>query len=166
MTIIKLLKKITTFLYTLKIKKTCAKYGKGLKVHHYSTACKNVFLGNNVNFNGMRISAGGTVRIGDNFHSGRNCSIIVQNHNYEGKRIPYDDTYIFKEVTIEDNVWLGNNVIILGGVSIGEGSIIQAGSVVSSSIPPFSIAGGNPCKTFKQRNRDHYLDLKSKGLFY
>lgn len=161
-----MLKKICTFFYTIKIKNSCAKYGIGLKVNGYSSAGSNVFLGDNVNFNGMMITDGGKVVIGDNFHSGKNCMIIVKYHNYEGKSIPYDNTYINKEVTIEDNVWLGHNVIILGGVTIREGSIIQAGSVVSSYIPPLSIAGGNPCKPFKKRNEDHYHKLKNQKKFF
>ena len=52
-------------------------------------------------------------------------------------------------ITIEDNVWIGANVIILKGVTIGEGSIIAAGSVVTKSIPPHSLVGGNPAKVIK-----------------
>lgn len=72
-------------------------------------------LGNNTNFNGLEINGTGRVVIGDNFHSGIDCLIITQNHNYEGTEIPYDSTYIVKDVIIEDNVWLGDRVIILGG---------------------------------------------------
>src|SRR5690606_29090416 len=100
---------------------------------------KNVFLGKNTNFNGIHISDGGEVRIGSNFHSGKNCMIITKFHNYEGEMVPYDKTYIYKKVVIEDNVWLGNNVLILGGVTIGEGAIIQAGATVVKNIPPLGI---------------------------
>lgn len=75
--------------------------------------------------------------------------IITNFHNYNEEKIPYDSTYIIKDVIIEDNVWLGNRVIVLGGVTIGEGAIIQAGAVVVKDIPPFAIAGGNPAKVFK-----------------
>ena len=98
-----------------------------------------------MNFNGMRISGGGKVRIGDYFHSGTGCQIITHIHNYEGDAIPYDSTYLHKDVTIGQCVWLGNNVIILGGVTIGEGAIIQAGSVVCKDIPPYAIAGTPSC---------------------
>lgn len=67
---------------------------------------------------------------------------------------------------IEDNVWLGQNVTILQGVKIGEGAIIQAGSVVVSDIPACSIAGGHPAKVFKMRNEQHYYDLKSENKFF
>jgi acetyltransferase-like isoleucine patch superfamily enzyme len=51
--------------------------------------------------------------LGDNFHSGEDCLMITENHNYDkGKAIPYDDTYIIKDIYIEDNVCLGTRVII------------------------------------------------------
>lgn len=92
--------------------------------------------------------------------------IITDTHNYEGEAIPYDKTVISKEVVIEDNVWLGNRVIVLPGVTIGEGAIIQAGSVVVSDIPKYAIAGGHPAKVFKYRDIDHYEKLKKEGKFH
>lgn len=109
----------------------------------------------------MKIGGCGNVVIGDNFHSGSECLIITSNHNYEGEAIPYDNTNICKDVFIEDNVWLGSRVIILGGVTIGEGAIIQAGSVVVKDIPKYAIAGGHPAKVFSYRNIEHYENLKS-----
>lgn len=87
-------------------------------------------------------------------------------HNYEGEALPYDKTVIHKDIKIEDNVWLGYRVIVLGGVTIGEGAIIQAGSVVVSDIPKYAIAGGHPCKPFKQRDIAHYQKLKKTGRFH
>lgn len=55
-------------------------------------------------------------------------------------------------VTIEDNVWIGGNVVILPGVTIGEGAVIAAGSVVNRDIPPRVIAGGNPCQVIRPLN--------------
>lgn len=110
---------------------------------------------------------GGRVTIGNNFHSGPECLMITQIHNYDGGRaIPYDNTYLYKDVDIEDNVWLGSRVIVLGGVRIGEGAIIQAGSVVVSDIPKYAIAGGHPAKVFNYRDIDHYEQLKSQNKFH
>lgn len=132
-----------------------------------STFTKNTRLGSNVHFNGMKASGCGQLTIGDNFHSGEDCLIITQIHNYDhGESIPYDATYIGKDVVIEDNVWLGSRVIILGGVTIGEGAIIQAGSCVVNDIPKYAIAGGHPAKVFSQRNIEHYEKLKSEGKFF
>lgn len=151
---------------TKRAKRVLGGYGDPLTVNFKSVFNENVFLGKNCHFNGIEIPKGGIIRIGDNFHSGKNCMILSKYHNYEGSKIPYDNTYIVKDITIEDNVWLGNNVIVLGGVKIGEGAIIQAGAVVVSDIPPCSIAGGNPAKVFKERNREHYFRLKSEGRFH
>ena len=68
------------------------------------------------------------------------------------------------DVVIEDNVWLGNRVIVLPGVTIGEGAIIQAGSVVVKDIPKYAIAGGHPAKVFSSRDKDHYEMLKKEGI--
>ena len=165
--LLKLKHKIARIFFTFIIKKTCKSHGFPIVVNKYSIAGKNVILGNNVNFNGMQISSGGFVKIGNNFHSGKDCMIIVRNHNFDhGKKIPYDETYIEKDVIIEDNVWLGHRVIIMGGVTIGEGSIIQAGSVVVKSVPAFAITGGNPAVQFKTRNIEHYNSLKEKNAFF
>lgn len=77
--------------------------------------------------------------------------------------IPYDKTYIKKNVKIGDCVWLGNRVMIMGGVNIGEGAIVAAGSVVTKDVPPLAIVGGNPAKVIKYRNEEHYYRLKSQG---
>jgi acetyltransferase-like isoleucine patch superfamily enzyme len=115
----------------------------------------------------MIISGSGKVTIGDNFHSGKGCRIITSYHNFDfGTKIPYDDTYITRDVTIEENVWLGERVIILSGVTIGEGAVIQAGSVVVSDVEPFTIVGGHPAKPFKKRNIEHYKKLKDQGKFF
>lgn len=125
----------------------------------------NIYLGKNCHFNGMEVGGGGRVTIGDNFHSGPMCMMITQNHNIYGKALPYDNSYILKDIHIGDNVWLGSRVIILGGVTIGEGAVVQAGSVVVSDIPPLSIAGGHPAVVFSKRDSEHYFDLKNKRLF-
>lgn len=128
---------------------------------------KNTILGQNPNFNGLTVVGHGEVIFGDNFHSGPGCLIITSNHNFDsGNAIPYDDTNIVKSVIINDNVWLGSRVIVLGGVEIGEGAIIQAGAVVVNNIPPCAIAGGNPAKVFKYRNKEHYFRLKEQKKFH
>ena len=138
---------------------------KGLEVGGITSISGNTYVGDYVNFNGMIIQGIGKVTIGRYFHSGENCRIITQNHNYEGNAIPYDTTMIIKDVEIGDFVWIGTNVTILPGTKIGEGAIVQAGSVVHGKIPPFSIAGGNPCKVFRTRDIEHFEKLKAEGKF-
>lgn len=95
------------------------------------------------------------------------CLMITQNHNYDkGNAIPYDSTYIFRDIQIKDNVWLGDHVMILGGVTIGEGAVIQAGSVVVNDIPECAVAGGHPAKVFRYRDKEHYWKLKQEGKFH
>lgn len=161
------LKIIFKYYFTWKIKKVVKSYGDNLKVNFKIVATRNTVLGNNVNFNGMKIIGSGRVVIGDNFHSGEQCLMISHDHNYDnGTKIPYDNTYISKDIFIEDQVWLGSRVIVLGGVTIGEGAIIQAGSVVVKNIPKYAIAGGHPCRVFKYRDIAHYESLKFKKLFH
>lgn len=125
-----------------------------------------VHLGHNTNFNGMVIAGGGSVTIGDNFHSGIECRMLTQIHDYDGgDTIPYGKNYLYKEIVIEDNVWFGDRVMVLGSVRIGEGAIIQAGSVVVTNIPKYAIAGGHPAKQFKSRDVEHYERLKAEGRF-
>ena len=92
----KLLRKIKRLYYTEKIKKQCARYGKGLAVNGSSIVTKNTVLGNCVNFNGMKIYGKGRVKIVNYFHSGVECIMITSNHCYEGEKIPYDERDIKK----------------------------------------------------------------------
>lgn len=58
------------------------------------------------------------------------------------------------DIVIEDDVWIGQNAIILSGVTVAQGSVIAAGSVVTHDVPPYSIVGGVPAKVIKQRFND------------
>lgn len=162
----KIFMRFPRLIYRLIVKVRASKVGGRLYVGGYSMVSKSTVLGVNVNFNGMKILGRGAVSIGDNFHSGQGCMMISEIHDYEGVSIPYDSKIIPKPINIGDNVWIGNNVLILGGITIGEGAIIQAGSVVSSNIEPLSIAGGNPARVFKKRNRNHYYAAKSERRFH
>jgi acetyltransferase-like isoleucine patch superfamily enzyme len=115
----------------------------------------------------MKILGEGKVTIGDNFHSGKEILVLTEYHDYDhGDAIPYGRTNVVKNITIEDNVWVGSRVTILGGVTIGEGAVIQAGSVVTKDIPKYAIAGGHPAQVFAHRDREHYDELKRKKRFH
>lgn len=85
-------------------------------------------------------------------------------------RDKYPDFDFFGKVTINDNVYIGNNSLILPGVTIGSNVIVAAGSVVTKSIPDNSIVGGNPAKiighiqSFEEKMLE--FNLKTKGLKY
>ena len=164
---IRIIKAIATFTFTKLVARQAKQVGEGLKVNRRSLVTSTTILGNNVNFNGMKVMGRGRVRIGNNFHSGSGCKILTSYHNYDrGTCIPYDNSIISKDVVIEDNVWLGLDVTILAGVTIGEGAIVQAGSVVVRSIPKYAIAGGHPAIVFSQRDVAHYEQLKRNHKFF
>lgn len=142
------------------------KAGKKLRVNKLCKFTKNTIIGDCCNFNGMKVMGGGKVCFGNYFHSGIDCMIISQNHNYEGNKIPYDEKIILKDVVIGDCVWFGSRVTVIGGVCIGEGAIIAAGSLVCKDIPPLAIVGGNPAKIIKYRDKEHYYKLKKEGRFF
>ena len=126
-----------------------------------------IHLGENCNFNGMQVVGNGTVYFGDNFHSGTECMIITQNHNYDsGNAIPYDNSFDYKTIIIEDNVWFGNRVTVVGNVRIGEGAILAAGAVVVKDVPACAIVGGNPARVIKYRDINHYKYLKVNKKFH
>jgi acetyltransferase-like isoleucine patch superfamily enzyme len=62
------------------------------------------------------------------------------------------------KITIGEDVWIGMRAVIMPGVTIGDHAIIGAGSVVTTDIPPYSIAWGTPCRVQKQRTQDDSLD--------
>ena len=93
------------------------------------------------------------VIIGKNVRIAPNVGIYTVNHVKEP--IKRKEGYEFaKTITIEDNVWIGGNSAVLPGVTIGENSIIGAGSVVNKDIPRNVIAAGNPCKVIKNLTED------------
>ncbi|WP_049631606.1 DapH/DapD/GlmU-related protein [Cellvibrio sp. pealriver] len=111
---------------------------------------------------GVRISSAKSIRIGDNCMFAAN--VIISDSDWHGiyNRIrPFRCT---KPVVIENNVWLGERVIITKGVTIGENSVIGAGSVVTKSIPPNSVAAGNPARIIKNINPNRRM-LKRELLF-
>jgi chloramphenicol O-acetyltransferase type B len=155
-------------IYAFRVMSACGSVGTDLYV---GSPCKgfskNVHLSNNVSFNGCRILGNGNINIGQYFHSGEGLTIITDNHNYESEvSIPYDKVRISKPVTIKDFVWVGHNVIILPGVTIGEGAIIGAGSVVTKSIPDLAIVGGNPARIIKYRQKEIFEKLKQEQKFF
>ena len=92
------------------------------------------------------------ITIGKHVLIGPNVTLCTTGHSIHPKHRA-DGMYSFP-ITIEDNVWLGANVIVLPGVTIGENSVIGAGSVVTKDIPANVIAFGSPCKVYREIN-DH-----------
>ena len=94
----------------------------------------------------------GGLEIGDNVLMGPGVGIFGSNYKCDDVNKPIiDQGIISRGIKIEDDVWIGSNSTILDGVTIGRGSIIGAGSVVTNDIPPFSSAFGVPAKVIKKR---------------
>ena len=109
----------------------------------------NIFIG--INFFsevGLTILDKSNVTIGDNVVIGPNVNIYTSSHPFnESQRLKGIEYAI--PITIHNNVWIGGNVTILPGDKINQGAIIGAGSVVTKDIPPYVIAGGNPCEVIR-----------------
>lgn len=107
--------------------------------------------GCSINRNCVLLGYGG-ITIGNNVRIAANTSIIAFNHNFADADTPIiEQGNSWKGVTIEDDVWIGTGVRILDGVTLGRGAVIGAGSVVTKSVPPFSVAVGSPARVIKTR---------------
>lgn len=98
------------------------------------------------------ITTGGGVRIGARTLVGYGTKILSGNHVIPSDRSRiFDAGHTFAPVVIGCDCWIGANVVILPGVTIGDGAVIGAGAVVTKSVPPFSVAVGNPAKIIRTR---------------
>ena len=137
-------------------------------------ACKGIFESMGVNVNvqrGASFGSGAMIEIGDNSLIGTNCQMpnnlkigndvmigpdvlfIGYNHNFDSLEIPMRLQGFIGDIPISigDDVWIGARSIILPGVTIGKGSIIGAGSVVTKDVRPYSICAGNPARVIRSR---------------
>lgn len=105
------------------------------------------------------IRAEGGVRIGENTHISHGLTIYSHNHDYRGKRLPYDDTYLHRSVDIGRNVWIGIHVTILPGTVVGDGAIIGAGATVNGQIEAGAIIGAATGQKIASRDMEHYTRL-------
>jgi acetyltransferase-like isoleucine patch superfamily enzyme len=145
------------------------------------TSDTKIVLGNDVYVSRLcRLSSGsaedyiGEVFIEDSVHIGQNCFLdgtgklkigkdsllgpnivfFTGNHDFKDPDIPIRlQGGIQQPIVVEEDVWIGANVVVLGNVTIGKGSVIGAGSVVTGDIPPYSIAFGSPAKVIGQRGK-------------
>lgn len=138
---------------------------------------KNVSLGNNVSIgkNCTFICGIANIIVGDDVMFAPNVTVVTGSHRYdivgktmkeitEKEKLPEND----QDVIFEGDNWIGSNAIILKGVTVGKGSIIGAGSIVTKDVPPYSIVGGNPAKIIKMRFTEEEISkhkniLKERG---
>lgn len=125
----------------------------------------HVHFGNNVyvNFN-LTVVDDGHIYVGDMVMFGPNVTIATANHpilpEFREKALQYN-----KDVHIGNNVWIGANVVIVPGITIGNNSIIGAGGIVTKDIPENVVAIGNPCKILREINeRDREYFYKNEKI--
>lgn len=157
-----LYKRIYNKIYTKKYRRRFAACGTEVYFTPYDSEMtyENMYLGNNVYIGPKAdmVATRSKIIIGNHVVFGPHVSIRGGDHRTDivGKfidevgdnmKLPENDA----DVILEGDNWIGMNVTILKGVTIGRGAIIAAGSVVNKSIPPYSIAGGVPARVLKKR---------------
>ncbi len=134
------------------LKKIFSKTGKEPTVnapfrvdYGYKTTVGDYFFANQ----NCYILDGGGVTFGDYVFIGPNCVFTTADHAIDPKQ-RREGLETARPIKVGNDVWFGAGVIVLGGVTIGDGSIIGAGSVVTRDIPPNVIAVGNPCRVMRK----------------
>lgn len=127
--------------------------GKNINVEKGAIISRHISIGDN---SGIGINAyipNPGVEIGNDVMMGPEVMIFTRNHNMSKNGVPmYQQGYEeINTVVVGDDVWIGARVIILGGVKIGKGAVIGAGSVVTKNVPEYAVVGGNPAKVLKYR---------------
>lgn len=118
----------------------------------------NIEIGENffMNMNCV-ILDGAKVKFGDNVFVAPNCGFYTAGHPLDVKRRNSGLEYA-KPITIGNNVWIGAQVCVLPGVSIGDNTVIGAGSVVTKNIPANVLAYGNPCRVIREITENDKAD--------
>ena len=119
-----------------------AKFGSGI----------NICIGDNSGI-GINANIPAGTHIGNNVMMGPNCYVVGLNHRYDRIDIPMcEQGSVYTEpLTIEDDCWIGRDVLVTGGRIIRKGSIIAARCVLTKDFPEYSIVGGNPSRLIKSR---------------
>ena len=112
----------------------------------------DVQIGNNTLI-GMGNTIIGPITIGNDVIFAQNIVASALNHAYSDVTKPiHSQPILTSPIIVEDECWIAANVVITAGVTIGKHSVVGAGSVVTKSVPPYSVVVGNPAKVIKQYN--------------
>jgi acetyltransferase-like isoleucine patch superfamily enzyme len=107
-----------------------------------------------IGINAVIASGQGGIFLGDNVLIAPHAILVTGNHDLENVDTPLiEHEYRGLPIHIGSNVWIGANAVILGGVTIGDGSVVAAGAVVTKDVEPYSIVGGVPAKELRKINR-------------
>ena len=109
----------------------------------------NITLGDGFYANhGLILLDPAPIFFGNHVLVGPNCGFYTAGHPLDWQTRRTGQEYAHP-IQVEDDVWIGGHVCVLPGVTIGRGSVIAAGSVVNRDIPPYTLAGGNPCRVIR-----------------
>ena len=115
-----------------------------------NNAVGDVMIGDHTRI-GLHNTIIGPVEIGNHVNLAQGITVTALNHNFSDTNKRIDEQGVSTNpVTIEDDVWVGANAVILPGVTIGEHCVIAAGAVVTKDVPPHSLVAGVPAKVIKQ----------------
>lgn len=93
----------------------------------------------------------GPVTIGNHVNLAQGITVTALNHNFENPDLRIDEQGVSTaSVTIEDDVWVGANAVLLPGITIGTHAVVAAGAVVTKDVPPYTLVGGVPAKVIKE----------------
>jgi len=132
-----------------------ASAGKKLIIYPnvYIIFSHKISVGRRVAINvGTYIDGRGGITMGDNILIGPNCVLSSTGHGIESTAIPMSEQPVqYGHIIIGNDVWMGANVFVKMGVTIHDGCVLAAGSVVTTDVPPYSIYGGVPAKLISKR---------------
>ena len=140
--------------------------GANSQIAPYAMVQGNVEIGTNSSVQAYTIVVGygkegdpvGKVKIGNNVRIASHCMILGGNHRFDDTTKPIcKQGLIRRDIVIEDDVWVAGRVNIVAGVTIGHGSVIAAGAVVTKDVPPYSVVAGVPARVIKKRKEDDSL---------
>ena len=115
-----------------------------------NNAVGDVIIGDHTRI-GLHNTIIGPVDIGNHVNLAQGITVTALNHNFSDTNKRIDEQGVSTNpVTIEDDVWIGANAVILPGVTIGEHSVVAAGAVVTKDVPPHSLVAGGPAKVIKK----------------
>lgn len=118
---------------------------------------KNIYIGNHVFINQQCLfAADEKIIIGNNVKIGFRCMFVTSNYETQYRCIRKKRLKYFEPIHIKNNVWIGSGAIILPGVTIGQGSVVGAGAVVTKNVADHTLVGGVPAvyiKAFKQKEQ-------------
>lgn len=134
------------------VKRIITHMGKNVNIEKGAKFADDIYIGDNSGI-GINSFVGSGTKIGNHVMMGPDCLIYTQQHEHSSIEVTMDSQGMTSvcPVTIGDDVWFGARVIIMPGVTIGNGVIVGAGAVVTKDVPDYSIVAGVPAKIVKSR---------------